>query len=114
MASKITTRARRRRVGRITGALALFIGVGAAVGGAFAAAAPSAAATTTSCSVGFPANAHVVGMAATTSGGGYWEVDQFGDVVTFGNAPCDGSLTGTTLDAPIVGIAATPTGGGYW
>ena len=103
-----------RSTARIAGALALFAAVGAVTGGALAATAPSAGATTTSCSVGFPANAHVVGMAATPSGGGYWEVDQFGDVVTFGNAPCDGSLTGTSLDAPVVGMAATPSGNGYW
>ena len=53
-------------------------------------------------------------MASTPSGNGCWEVDQFGDVVTYGDAACMGSLTGSTLDPPEVGTAATPSGRGDW
>ncbi len=53
-------------------------------------------------------------MARTPSGGGYWEVDQFGDVAALGDAGCFGSLTGVALNQPVVGMAATPDGGGYW
>ncbi len=53
-------------------------------------------------------------MAPTPSGGGYGEVDQFGDVAALGSATCHGSLTGVPLNQPIVGMASTPDGGGYW
>jgi hypothetical protein len=56
----------------------------------------------------------VVGMAATPTGGGYWEVASDGGIFTFGKAAYDGSMGGKPLAAPIVGMAATPTGGGYW
>ncbi|MGH9073720.1 MAG: hypothetical protein ACRDZQ_06330 [Acidimicrobiales bacterium] len=53
-------------------------------------------------------------MATTADGNGYWLVDQLGDVATFGDASCHGSLTGVRLDAPVVGMAADLTTGGYW
>ncbi len=84
--------------------------VGLVLGGSVA----TAAAAQPGCSSAFPAGAVVVGMATTPSGGGYWEVDQFGDVAAFGNAPCAGSLTGITLSQPVVGMASTPSGDGYW
>ncbi len=55
----------------------------------------------------------VVSAAALPDGSGYYEVDRFGDVAAFGNAPCDGALTGTALNKPIVGMAVDPKGG-YW
>ncbi len=65
------------------------------------------------CSAHLPAGA-VVGSAALPGGSGYDEVDRFGDVATFGSAPCLGSMTGTPLNQPIVGMAITPDGRGYW
>jgi hypothetical protein len=58
--------------------------------------------------------APVVGIVATRDGGGYWLVDQAGDVWAFGDATTYGSLAGLALNAPIVGMAATPDGHGYW
>ena len=53
-------------------------------------------------------------MAATPTGGGYWEVAADGGIFAFGDAQFHGSMGGQPLVAPIVGTAATPTGGGYW
>jgi len=53
-------------------------------------------------------------MAATPTGGGYWEVASDGGIFSFGNARFYGSMGGTPLNRPVVGMAATPTGGGYW
>ena len=55
-----------------------------------------------------------VGMAATPTGNGYWELHSDGGVFTFGGAKFFGSLGGAHLSAPIVGMAATADGGGYW
>ncbi|HXY28787.1 MAG TPA: N-acetylmuramoyl-L-alanine amidase, partial [Acidimicrobiales bacterium] len=60
------------------------------------------------------ANAPVVGMAATPSGGGYWMVGSDGGVFAFGDARYFGSTGALHLDAPVVGVAATRDGGGYW
>jgi glucose/arabinose dehydrogenase len=59
-------------------------------------------------------NRPVVGMAATPSGAGYWEVASDGGVFTFGDAPFLGSMGAVRLNSPIVGLAATPSGAGYW
>lgn len=59
-------------------------------------------------------NAPVVGMAATPSGNGYWEIANDGGIFTFGDAGFYGSMGGKPLNAPIVGLVATPTGNGYW
>ena len=59
-------------------------------------------------------NKPMVGMAATPTGGGYWEVAADGGVFAYGNAQYWGSMGGKTLNSPIVGMAATPTAGGYW
>ena len=59
-------------------------------------------------------NLPLVGAAATSDGGGYWEVASDGGVFSFGDAAFHGSMGGRPLNAPIVGIAATPTGQGYW
>ena len=58
--------------------------------------------------------APVVGIAATPTGQGYWEVGSDGGIFAFGNAPFLGSMAGKHLKAPVVGIAATPDGKGYW
>ena len=59
-------------------------------------------------------NAPVVGMAATSDGGGYWLVAADGGVFTYGDAAFHGSAGGSHLNAPVVGMAAKPDGGGYW
>ncbi len=63
---------------------------------------------------GVPLNRPIVGMAATPTGGGYWEVASDGGIFSFGNARFYGSMGGVPLNRPIVGMAAAPTGGGYW
>jgi hypothetical protein len=55
----------------------------------------------------------VVGIAAASSGGGYWVAMSNGVVEAFNNAPNYGSATGPHA-RPIVGIVATPDGKGYW
>ncbi|MEA3078469.1 MAG: aldose sugar dehydrogenase, partial [Actinomycetota bacterium] len=59
-------------------------------------------------------NQPVVGMAATASGKGYWQVARDGGVFAFGDAAFLGSMGGTRLNQPIVGMSPTPTGKGYW
>jgi hypothetical protein len=59
-------------------------------------------------------NAPIVGMAATPTGKGYWQVGADGGVFSFGDAAFYGSLGGKPLNKPIVGMAARPTGKGYW
>jgi hypothetical protein len=56
---------------------------------------------------------HVVGMAATPGGGGYWLVTGEGSVSHFGDAAALGSLPNAPA-TPVVGIAATASGQGYW
>jgi len=53
----------------------------------------------------------IVGIAATPDGGGYWLVDQDGQVTPFGDAAPGGSLSAPQY--PVVGIAANPNGGYY-
>ena len=55
----------------------------------------------------------VVGIAGTSDGGGYWIVNNLGQIAACGDAPFDGQ-PGPELSSPVVGIAATPDGGGYW
>jgi hypothetical protein len=59
-------------------------------------------------------NQPIVGMAATTSGQGYWNVASDGGLFAFGDAAFFGSMGGRPLNQPVVGMAATPTGRGYW
>jgi hypothetical protein len=59
-------------------------------------------------------NAPMVGMAATTGDGGYWEVASDGGIFNYGNATFLGSMGGQHLNAPVVGMAETSEGGGYW
>jgi hypothetical protein len=53
-------------------------------------------------------------MAATTHGGGYWEVASDGGIFAFGDASFHGSAGSLPLTKPVVGMAATTHGGGYW
>ncbi len=99
---------------------ALVVATGGVVGfAAYAAPATSTTATTSSsgtggCTSQFDSTSPVVGVAATSNGEGYWEVDSAGQVAAFGDATCYGSMQGVTLAGPIVGMAAAPGGGGYW
>jgi hypothetical protein len=63
---------------------------------------------------GRPLRSPIVGMAADSQGGGYWEVASDGGVFSFGSAGFAGSMGGQRLNASIVGMAATPDGNGYW
>ena len=56
----------------------------------------------------------IVGMAATPSGHGYWQVASDGGVFSFGDAAFHGSTGNIHLNQPIVGMASTPDGQGYW
>jgi hypothetical protein len=58
--------------------------------------------------------APLVGVQATASGHGYWQVASDGGVFAFGDASFYGSMGGKPLNKPVVGITATPTGHGYW
>ena len=53
-----------------------------------------------------PLNAPIVGIAATTTGNGYWLAAGDGGIFTFGDARFHGSMGATPLNAPVVGIAA--------
>ncbi len=59
-------------------------------------------------------NQPVVGMAATSDGGGYWTVARDGGVFAFGDAAFYGSTGAIHLNQAVVGMAATPDGRGYW
>jgi hypothetical protein len=62
---------------------------------------------------GKPLNKPIVGMAATPTGGGYWEVASDGGIFAFGNAQFYGSVTGNTSQT-VVGVSPTTDGRGYW
>src|SRR4051812_19361816 len=55
-------------------------------------------------------NKPVVGMAATPTGNGYWNVASDGGIFAFGDAGFLGSSGALALNKPVVGMAATPTG----
>jgi hypothetical protein len=59
-------------------------------------------------------NAPIVAMAATSNGGGYWNVASDGGIFSFGDASFHGSMGGQPLNRPVVGMAAAADGGGYW
>ncbi len=63
---------------------------------------------------GMVLNKPVVGIAATSDGGGYYEVASDGGVFSYGDAVFYGSTGSIHLNQPIVGMAVTPTGHGYW
>jgi peptidoglycan hydrolase-like protein with peptidoglycan-binding domain len=56
---------------------------------------------------------HIVAMAPTANGYGYWLVGEDGAVYSF-HAHYYGGIGGFNLNAPVVGITATPSGKGYW
>jgi hypothetical protein len=56
----------------------------------------------------------VVGIAASTSGGGYWEVASDGGLFAAGDAAFHGSEGSKPLAGRVVGVAADPATGGYW
>jgi hypothetical protein len=60
----------------------------------------------------FAYGSSVVGIADRPGHGGYWIVNNAGQVAACGDATFLGQPT--TLNRPIVGIAATPDGGGYY
>ncbi|MEU4561823.1 GDSL-type esterase/lipase family protein [Actinoplanes sp. NPDC023936] len=54
-------------------------------------------------------------VTATSSGDGYWQVDTYGGVFSYGDAPFHGSLPGLGVRVTnIIGMARTPDDGGYW
>jgi hypothetical protein len=57
---------------------------------------------------------HIVAMASTPSGYGYWILTSSGSVHCWGDAGFYGSLEAIILNAPVVDLVATPTGYGYW
>jgi surface antigen len=57
---------------------------------------------------------HLVGMASTPTGAGYWLLANDGGVFSFGDARFYGSTGNIALARPVVGMASTPTGRGYW
>ncbi|MGO9458054.1 MAG: serine hydrolase [Acidimicrobiales bacterium] len=59
-------------------------------------------------------NMHLIGMASTVDGGGYWLVAADGGVFAFGDAAYQGSAADLALQEPVVGMAADPATGGYW
>src|SRR6202040_3081597 len=56
----------------------------------------------------------IVGMAATSDGGGYWLVASDGGIFAFGDAHFYGSTGAIQLAKPIVGMATSRTTTGYW
>ena len=73
---------------------------------------PHAASTCSQPGGAFLYGSAVVGIADTHDDGGYWIVNNAGQVAACGDATYLGQPT--TLNKPIVGIAATPDGNGYY
>ena len=61
-----------------------------------------------------PIGQHVVGMATTQDGKGYWITTSQGAVFNFGDAAFGGSMGNVHLVAPVVGIAGSADGRGYY
>lgn len=57
---------------------------------------------------GTPLNKPVVGMAATSDGGGYWLAASDGGIFNFGDATFQGSTGGVPLNGPVVAITSRP------
>lgn len=54
-------------------------------------------------------------VTATSTGNGYWQVDTYGGVFSYGDAPFHGSLPGQNVRVTnIIGMTRTPDNGGYW
>ncbi len=58
-------------------------------------------------------NQPIVGMAATPTGQGYWEVASDGGIFTFGDAGFYGSSGGQAGGNRFIAMVATPSGQGY-
>jgi hypothetical protein len=104
-------RARLLVASALVAVLSLPVAAGAVEGGRVAAfgGAPDAG---SSRDVDLPAP--IIGIAASPSGEGYWQVGGDGGVRNFGDAGFHGSMAGKPLTRPVVGMAPTPTGRGYW
>ena len=63
---------------------------------------------------GAASSAPIVAVAATPTGGGYWQVAANGGIFAFGDARFHGSTGGLRLNRPVVDAAPTPAGDGYW
>ncbi|MGW4947007.1 PKD domain-containing protein [Actinoplanes sp. NPDC004185] len=50
----------------------------------------------------------------TSTGRGYWQVDTYGGVFSYGDASFHGALPGKVKVNNILGMARTPDNGGYW
>ncbi len=61
-----------------------------------------------------PPEEPIVGIEATSTGGGYWLAASNGAVYAFGDAPDVGDVSHLPLDQPIVTIARTSTDLGFW
>ena len=59
-------------------------------------------------------NREIVGIAATPTGQGFWQVAGDGGIFTGGDAQFFGSTGSYRLNQPIVGMASTRSGNGYW
>ena len=90
----------------------LIIGPGAPSRGATAAAIPHASGSCSQPGGDFTDGSAVVGTAVTPDDGGYWIVNNAGQISACGDAVYYGQPA--TLNKPVVGIAATPDGGGYY
>ena len=54
-------------------------------------------------------------VTATSTGNGYWQVDTYGGVFSYGDAQFHGSLPGLNVRVSnIIGMTRTPDDGGYW
>jgi hypothetical protein len=56
----------------------------------------------------------IVGIDATSDGGGYWLVTADGAVFPFGDAGGYGSRGSIHSSSPIIEMESTPDGRGYW
>jgi endoglucanase len=61
-----------------------------------------------------PSGTHLLTVADTNSGPGYWLASTAGGVSSFGTATGHGSAAAMGLRAPTVGMASTSDGAGYW
>ncbi|WP_213012790.1 S1 family peptidase [Paractinoplanes toevensis] len=54
-------------------------------------------------------------VVATSTGAGYWQVDTYGNVFAFGDAPSLGTLPSVGVKVNnVIGMARTPSSRGYW
>ncbi|KUL29734.1 hypothetical protein ADL15_26885 [Actinoplanes awajinensis subsp. mycoplanecinus] len=54
-------------------------------------------------------------VVATSTGAGYWQVDTYGNVFAYGDAPLFGTLPGIGVKVTnVIGMARTATSRGYW